>query len=461
MAYASTVKAIGSQTQTTPSFNDMLKDYLPYDLLMEEMLKRDYFLSKVDMDNKWKGGVMQVPFLGAKASSVRVGKLVAQGNITQDKPVLGQVNGYKEVWGAMIFNDHDLKRHDDMKQSFIKVLPDKIDTFVDSMKEKVSHLLLSGQNFATVAAGGAANAATGRLIVDRIERFEVGMYVEIALATPVNGVHAGFVSSVNMNTNEVLIVTAMSDVDAGTNPVDLTAVVAESGPGVFDGTDAIIAGSKFYLEGVLTSATTHASFTSLASQLLPASAGGSVALFGVTKTKYPILQAQAFNGAAGTYQVTSATILDVIFDAWLRTKQIGKGAPAEAIMSYKLFALCMKKLEKFDAAGSSTGSGRQYTSKDAKANVFGWSEITVNGPKGELKLVAINEMDDDKIFFIDWRGIKMHTNGMFERRVSPNGNEFYEIRAETGYQYIVDIRFFGELVVSRPSYCGIIYGINV
>jgi hypothetical protein len=35
------------------------------------------------------------------------------------------------------------------------------------------------------------------------------------------------------------------------------------------------------------------------------------------------------------------------------------------------------------------------------------------------------------------------------------------IRATTGYQYIIDIRLFGDMVLQRPSYCGIMYGINI
>lgn len=35
---------------TTASFNDMLKAYMPYELLQEEMKKRNYFWNKVEKD---------------------------------------------------------------------------------------------------------------------------------------------------------------------------------------------------------------------------------------------------------------------------------------------------------------------------------------------------------------------------------------------------------------------------
>jgi hypothetical protein len=97
-----------------------------------------------------------------------------------------------------------------------------------------------------------------------------------------------------------------------------------------------------------------------------------------------------------------------------------------------------------------------------KASQYGWMEISVGSPtNAPIKLVGINEADDDCIMFIDWRGIKFYSNGSFQKRKSPDGKEYFEIRATSGYSYIVDICLFGELVVQRPSYCGILYGVNV
>jgi hypothetical protein len=95
-----------------------------------------------------------------------------------------------------------------------------------------------------------------------------------------------------------------------------------------------------------------------------------------------------------------------------------------------------------------------------KVNVYGWTEISIFTVKGVLKIIGIQEIDDDYIMFIDWRSLKLHSNGFFKKRVSPDGKEYYEVRATTGYYYITDICFFGDLVLSRPSYCGIMYSIS-
>jgi hypothetical protein len=95
------------------------------------------------------------------------------------------------------------------------------------------------------------------------------------------------------------------------------------------------------------------------------------------------------------------------------------------------------------------------------ASQYGWTEIEVGSvTKGGLKIVAVQEADDDIIMFLDWRSMKFHSNGFFRKRVAPDGKEYFEIRNTTGYQYIIDVCLFGELVVIRPSYCGILYGIS-
>lgn len=421
-----TQTTIVTQTTTTANFNELLKRYMPYELLMEEAIKRDYFLTKVEKDNNWKGGLMDVPFKGAKASSYSFGSLVAEAAITKSKYAIGEVNGYKELWGAMVFEDHDLNRHGDLEQSFIKVAPDQIEEFIVGMKEKVSGALMNGEHFATVTVNGTN---TGVLGVDRPERFEIGQYIDLGVVGTVK--KSGWVGAIDMNTSKITVVTAMSDVDALTNKVDLTA------------STAVTVGDKAFISGA---ATSGKAFTSLATQILSLANGGSANIFGVLKTKYPFTQAQNFDGSS----IDATNIMAKIFDFYNETRRIGKGNPTEVLMSYKHLASCMAILE----------GSREYLAKDSKASVYGWTEIEVVGVKGKLTLVAINELDDDKMFILDWTGIKLHSNGMFERRKSPSGNEFYEVRATSGFKYIVDIRFFGELVVSRPSYQGIIFGIS-
>ena len=411
-------------TATNTLFNDMLKKYMPYELLFEETMKRDYFLSSVEKDQSWTGGEMQIPFMGGAASSYAFGQLTDITDITEDRPILGKVSDYKEIWGSMVFNDQDLHRHGDMKTSFLKILPSRLEDFIVRMKEAVSVNLLNGSHLLTLdVASGDTNLGAGIVVVDRPARVSIGQFLELGTVGTLTA--SGYVSAVNIELKTITV-------------VDNKALA----PGVPVGFGGLLAGDKAFIRG---GTTANQAFTSLKEQLLPASAGGSANLFGISKLAYPHLQCPAFDGNT----ITGANILDKIFGFYNETRTLGKGMPTDCVMSFKHLGSAMAALE----------VAREYTITDTKVNKFGWTEINIVGVKGQLKLVGVQEMDDSEIYFLDWAGIKLHSNGFFERRESPDGNAFYEVRSTSGYQYVVDTRFFGELVVTKPSHCGAIYNI--
>ena len=47
---------------TNSSFTNMLKRYMPTDMLVEEMRKRNYFLKTVKKDPSWRGRSYEIPF---------------------------------------------------------------------------------------------------------------------------------------------------------------------------------------------------------------------------------------------------------------------------------------------------------------------------------------------------------------------------------------------------------------
>lgn len=91
-------------TATTRSFSTMLNEYLPNELLKEEILKRDYLLNKVEKDNNWLGGNLIVPFEGGRASSISFGSLTASNDISEYDYERGSISTQPEVWGSLIFN---------------------------------------------------------------------------------------------------------------------------------------------------------------------------------------------------------------------------------------------------------------------------------------------------------------------------------------------------------------------
>jgi hypothetical protein len=125
-------------------------------------------------------------------------------------------------------------------------------------------------------------------------------------------------------------------------------------------------------------------------------------------------------------------------------------------MSYKNFGSVMKALTNH----SNTRGMYQLSEQGRKASPYGWDEIVITSVKGTLKVVGIQEWDDDVIAILDMDSMVFRSNGFFKKRRSPQGLEYFEVRNQNGYQYILDVCLFGELEVSKPGHNGMIYGIS-
>lgn len=412
---------------TTRSFQDMLNEYLPNKMLKEELLKRDYILSNIEKDDKWKGGKLIVPFKAAGASSVKMGGLTGASDISEDKYVRGSIDDYKEMWGSMIFNHRDLMDHSGkiVEDTFLKILPDAVDDFMDYIKMAASIQMGTGPHFAKVT--DATNAATGLMVVDHIDRFVLGQ--KCILDDDNSATLAVYVTAIDINTDTVTL-----SLTRGGAAADVSAyTVAQN--------------AKFYTDGAESTA-----FTSIKSVLLSAANGGSSTVHGQSKVAYPFLQAVNVSGAS----ITATNILDKLFDAYTEVRKKAKGRADRFVMSYKHFGSVLKLIEN-KANGAANW---QISVEGKKASLYGWDEITINSVKGPLTIVGIQEWDDDVIALLDMKAMVFRSNGFFQKRKSPEGQEYFEVRNTTGYQYIIDISLFGELEVNKPGHCGIIHSIS-
>lgn len=412
---------------TTRTFQDMLNEYLPNKLLKEELLKRDYILSNIEKDDKWKGGKLIVPFKAAGASSVKMGGLTGATDISEDKYVRGSIDDYKEMWGSMIFNHRDLMDHSGkiVEDSFLKILPDAVEDFMEYIKMVASIQMGTGPHFALVT--DATNAATGIMVVNHIDRFVLAQKVTLDDNDSVAASY--YVTAINVNTNEVTL-----SATRGGAAADVSAY-------------SVAQAAKFYTDGADT-----VSFTSIRSVLLSAANGGSATVHGQSKVAYPFLQAVNVSGSS----ITAANILDKLFDAYTEVRKKAKGRADRFVMSYKHFGSVLKLIEN-KANGAANW---QITVEDKKASLYGWDEVTINSVKGKLVIVGIQEWDDDVIALLDMKSMVFRSNGFFQKRKSPEGQEYFEVRNTTGFQYIVDVSLFGELEINKPGHCGIIYGIS-
>lgn len=414
-------------TAVNASFQSMLNEYLPNRMIMEELIKRDWFLSNLEIDNGWQGSRIVVPFKGAGASSVEFGQLADVSDISQSQYVRGTIETYTEAWASLVFNHRDLLDAEGKipEATFLKILPGEVDSMVDYFKQVVSTSLGSGSHFAQLATDGQAG---GTFEVDHIDRFQLGqkLVLDDANSAPLTV----YVIAINVNA-----------ATAGTGTV--TVSLARGGAAADVSAYTVAQGAKCYHPGALAS-----SFTSIKEVLLSAANGGSATVHGQSKLAYPILQAVNIDGAA----VTASNILDKIFDGYVDVRRKAKGNANTVLMSFKHLGSVMKLLE--------TQKGPYSVTKQPSASIYGWTELSVTTIKGELKMVGIVELDDDVIMYLDMKSMVFRTRGGFRKRKSPEGKEYFEVRGTDGFKYVVDMCLFGQLEVNAPGHNAIMHSIS-
>lgn len=414
-------------TLVNSSFQSMLNEYLPNRMIMEELVKRDWFLSNLEIDNGWQGSRIVVPFKGAGASSVEFGQLADVADISQSQYVRGSIDTYVEAWASLVFQHRDLLDAEGKipEATFLKILPGEVDAMVDYFKQVVSTSLGSGSHFAQLATDGQAG---GTFEVDHIDRFQVGqkLVLDDANSAPLTV----YVIAINVNA-----------ATAGTGTV--TVSLTRSGGAADVSAYTVAQGAKCYHPGALAGA-----FTSIREVLLSAANGGSATVHGVSKLAWPVLQAVNINGSS----VTASNILDKLFDGYTEVRRKAKGNANTILMSFKHLGSVMKLLE--------TQKGPFAVTKQPSASIYGWTEIEITSVKGTLKLVGIVEMDDDVIMYLDLKSMVFRTRGGFRKRKSPEGKEYYEVRGTDGFKYVVDMCLFGQLEVNAPGHNAIMHSIS-
>jgi hypothetical protein len=404
---------------TTASFDAVLKRYMPYELLVEELKAYNYFWNKVQKKQGWKGGTLEIPFESGAASSLSMGALTSATDIAEHTEVMGTISTQPELWGTMKFNEKDLDRHSgDLEASYLAIAPGKQKQFIKRMSDRVSIMLLGDGSITAATSDGLVG---GTIVVADPEKFDIGE--KVVVDDDNSAAVSGYVTAIDINTKTLTIKDARS---AGA-AVDLSGyTVAQN--------------AKIYLPGVQASG-----FTSLKTQLLSLANGGSTNLFGVAKTTSPFLQALNWDGST----FDASNILEGVFSYFYDTMKFGKGNPTEVVCS----------LKNFKNMALSQEAKKQYVVADKKVG-FGYAQMTLVGNTGELTVTGVRDMADSDMYVMDWDALKFHGDKFFERKRHMDGSEAFLVRNTTGYEYLIDVKFYGDLVVHNPSHCGIIHSIS-
>ncbi|MNJ94801.1 hypothetical protein D3C87_125040 [compost metagenome] len=420
---------------STKLFNDMLNEHLAYDLLKPEIEEKSYLWKTLEHDESWTGDLI-VPFQSARASSVKAGGLVAVSDITSAKYVRGSIpdSARPEINMSLVFNHKDIYNHEGKlkAKSFLGTfLPDQITQSTDFFAKTLNHTFLNAKNLDKVT--DVTNLASGKVGVDRIERFEIDMKLVL---DPAGANVTAWVKTIDINASEIALVTTKG----GSTAATLTGVAV---------------GELIYQDGFAASTVNNLKELLLPTTITSGGATGSANIYGQVKTASPYTQALAFNCGSGTYAMTTSNVLEKIFDMFVKYRQLGKVGAAEVWVPFSILGHVMKQLEVAKGA-------YKMVEGSMKVSQYGFTEIEVFGPKGSLKIVAHQEMDKDFIVFVAKDAMKIHSNGGIYKHKDPNGNAYHTVRDENdNYKYVVDLMYEGTIVVSKPYKCAIGYGITI
>lgn len=397
----------------------MLTQYLPHDLITEEFSKENFLWNQFEKDKSWKNGTEYViPWEFAKGSDINMGGLVAETDI-------GDLGVYKkaikttqpELWGAIKFHQKDLERYGDLKQSFLKILPGKINDFMDFMKMVVPCVILRGGALCAATSNGTVGGVLG---VDRPQYLQLNQKVMIddGNSSPVTG----YIRSINMQTKEILVY----DARIGGAVVDL------SGYTVAQKTKVMIPGADVE------------AFETFQNYLLPASLGGSDTIYGVSKQSAPILQSQLFDGSSWS----SSNVLDKLYDVYYDVKTLGKVKETELMVPYHVFKACAKLMQ----------SSKRFVEGKKEAG-YGFNKITLIGAEGEMTLTGMVDMPNDNIFMLNKADFLFAGDKFFEKSKQADGNEFFTLRKTTGFEHIVDIGARFDLIAKKLSSSAVVHSL--
>ncbi len=399
----------------TASYGALLKRYTNEKVLDNEFTKLSYIWANCEKDKSWRGGTYEVPIEESGFSSIAFGALTADTDIGEMDVALGTASMI-ELSGSLLVREADLYRHGDMEQSYLKIMPEKMEEFLKFMQQSVSMQFLAGGYLAKATADGEAD---GEITVDKPHLFRNGMKVAIDDGNDTEA--TGYVRSINLETKKLLIYDARSGgsvVNLSTYTTSQSAVVRIIGTG-------------------------SEKFLSLPEALLSAANGGSDTIYGKTKASYTALQALAASGSAWTAE----TIVDDILKQYYSFSDVrGPENYKEILVSFGTFKNISKLLE----------TGKRAHIVDKKAGV-GFNSVDIVGAEGMAKIVALRDMPNDKIYFGDTSKIKFAGAEPFKKKLY-NGEEFFMKRGTTGPEYISDIMLRGNFFV-KPAQWGVVHSV--
>jgi hypothetical protein len=421
----------------TAEFGELLKEFTPHKLIRKEIKKQNYFLENIRREKWVDGQPLKMAFEHGKRSSVRSGGLVASNKITQGKYKTATMTEHKFLSMALKFLERDLKKHGDLRTSFIKLLPNEIKESSVRMNY-LFNLLMFDKGRVVQFVGESTAKASGWVKVNKPQRLEIGERLEVNL--DVNPAVAGFeayVAEVDMNKKEVKLTS-----DAGlTSPIDMSVYVFSD--------EEASKRSGLYVVGW----DSANGFTSILDLVFDAGTGGSDTLYEgqIIKKSAPVHQSILTDASSWT----SANIVSNLIDFYYDTEALGQVGKREGLCGYGFFKEVAKKLE----------SQKRYTG-NFRQGTMGMSQLEVIGSGKPMILTAIEQMPEDRAMILPFEDFCLATDQFVEPHKDLNGNMYHIERVaggtgNDGYEAVHDIMCSGEIYAKRLSQTAGIHGLSL
>lgn len=388
------------------SFASALKT-LYTDQRIENMVYRDNpFLAMVQKDEQFYGDSKKIPLIYGNPQGRSAAFATAQANKTPSKLKAFFITRDDDYCLASVSNE-TLEASMNDKGAFLSAVTMEIDGALATASRSLATALFgSGSG----AIGQVTTGATGTSITlvnsEDVVHFEVGMEVVFSTANGGGSVKTGSVTVNAVNRDSgVLTVDAQSAIDGGTGSATNDYIFVQ---GDYD--------QK--VKGLLA--------------WLPSSAPTSGdSFFTVDRSADP-------SRLAGIrYDGSAEPIEEALINAASRVAREG-GAPDVCFMSYSKFADLEKAL----------GSKVQYL--DLKVGEIGFRGLSINGPRGMIKVIADQNCPSDRAFMLTMKHWKLESLGKAPKILNSDGLKM--LRETSADAVEVRVGYYAQLSCNAPGY---------
>lgn len=407
-------------TLDVASLTPAMKQYYNEAMYQELVYASNPFLALLSKDEKFRGLNMPIPLKISDGGGISSTFSIAQSQAAAGSPVFrGFTLTHVQMFGLAQVDGLVVATSEGSPAAFIDAVTASLDSVYNALSRQVA-LQLFRSGAGELGQVNAEPAELASVVITLKSRgdatnFSVGQSVEI-FATLSGG------SARTRDGSVSVMVIAGVDVSAGT--ITLT--------GAYDASGTIAANDYLFLQG--TRGATSC-ITGLAGWI-PSAAPSATAFFGLDRT----VDAQKLAGVR--HDGSAQSIEEALIDAAYKVGKVG-GKPDIVLLSFEQYGKLVKSL----------GSKVQFL--DLKVGEIGFRALQLNGPKGEIKVLADMNCPSDVAYLLDMKSWKLCSAGKAVGEIiQDNGSTW--LRSPTSDGIEARLAFRGNLSCNAPGHNAVV-----